>query len=157
MAKEKTACRNCERVMCIAQDGLCGGCWNRSKGLAGDEKEKALAVAREQFKGLDPGERAPQSNRGKNKTANAVSGKHSIRKLSGPLPATDALPYINVIFTLDDVGLMGGLEQLAKKYRRTPEQQLLWILEHELASESMLPLQDESYQMPVESLGGTHG
>lgn len=61
MAQNKRReCRNCKRVMVIAQDGLCGGCWCRTKGLTGAAYDEALAKAKADFGGVPEGERAPQ-------------------------------------------------------------------------------------------------
>jgi hypothetical protein len=215
----RVICKNCEREMAVMQEGMCGGCFGRAKGLEGSDKLIALAKAREDFKGrgpVGPGNRKPRVKaagksprkakvEAKPKTDPAsgaiapscsadigvkmegtsshpdISGADSTRKvdrkavtLPSPLrvktglnkdvlaesearatlgilsdddlafaavPAVDdpAIISIMVNFTDGDHVLFEGLSALSKKYRRTPDQQLLWLLEHELTNERLLP------------------
>jgi hypothetical protein len=162
----KANCKNCERVMAIMQEGMCGGCFGRAKGLTGAEKDKALAQAREDFKGrgpVGPGNRKPRVKAaGKVPRIPKVEGTASRPDISGadstrkvvrkPLPQRPDLVFalvpvgddpaiisIMVSFTDGDHVLFEGLSALSKKYRRSPDQQLLWLLEHELTNERLLP------------------
>lgn len=47
-------------------------------------------------------------------------------------------PFIVVSFSPNDNALFDGLQALARKYRRTPDQQLLWLLEHEMTHQRVL-------------------
>jgi hypothetical protein len=150
----KKDCRNCERNMAIAQDGLCGGCFNRGKGLTGSDQLIALAKAREDFKGKGPlttGKRGPQINARK-KAEKPLSAKLSSRKtdrkpeksiiqyaeMASLLPSLDAVDSVTIHFTSADAALSEGLLSLARKYRRTPDQQLLWMLEKEISIEHLV-------------------
>lgn len=210
----RVICKNCEREMAVMQEGMCGGCFGRAKGLEGSDKLIALAKAREDFKGrgpVGPGNRKPRVKAAgkvpripkvegmaqKDPTSGAIapagghdpelrvegtasrpdiSGADSARKVvrkpllpPGKIVATTArggvhtnhsqaeldaylkaitrnannedVPFLSVIvdFTNSDHVLFEGLTALSKKYRRSPDQQLLWLLEHELTNERLLP------------------
>lgn len=210
-------CKNCEREMAIAQEGLCGGCFCRVKYLEGDDKETALAAAREDFKGkgpVGPGNRAPRKAKvegriKKDPASGAIaptrdldpevkveglafipdgSAPISTRKPDRKAPsgisaesqardfetlvdefiiplanmhlddsnkynlpalcrraneylengAVQTFPQVTISFLTADAELSQGLLLLSRKYRRTPDQQILWLLEHELTSEGLL-------------------
>lgn len=176
MAQNKRReCRNCKRVMVIAQDGLCGGCWCRTKGLSGKEKDEALAKAKADFGGVPEGERAPQrkffrgpkvkpeaapdsmaevgsmlTERGFLELLKDASAKHpgliekppmAFEALPADHPAAN-MPLLSIIvnFTDGDGPLFDGLMALGKKYRRSPDQQILWLLEKELNNEGILSI-----------------
>lgn len=191
-------CKNCEREMAITQEGLCGGCYGRIKGLQGEAREKALANARRDFKGkaaLGPGNRKPREKvstpvstrkpepepaaqtvfkvsaldhhsfaeelaRNSDKIVGIINKAYSKAGVRSPLhvsgrnaPGEDfsilrhddsVLPPAPVIlsvivnFTDGDSAIFEGLQALARKYRRNPDQQILWLLEKELLNESLL-------------------
>lgn len=58
--KGKRICRNCGRMMAIAQDNLCGGCFTRTKGLTGEKLAEEMEKAARDFGGVPEGQRAPQ-------------------------------------------------------------------------------------------------
>lgn len=176
--KGKKICVNCGRLMAIAQEGLCGGCYNRIKGKAGEERDEALALAAEQFGGLPPGKRGPQrpyvkgprvkpviqdaEKRGGLLTedeflqqVDEVAKKHPGLTFE-PVPAPDhpglnELPILTVIvnFTDGDGPLFDGLMKLGRKYRRAPDQQLLWLLEKELVNEGLLTADPAMFLYPA--------
>ena len=49
--KDKRTCRNCGRMMTIAQDNLCGGCFTRTKGLTGEKLAEEMEKAARDFGG----------------------------------------------------------------------------------------------------------
>lgn len=58
----KRECKNCRRVMAITQEGMCGYCYLKVKGLPpGEKRETALAAAREGTKNLPPGRERPRT------------------------------------------------------------------------------------------------
>lgn len=177
MAQSKRReCWNCKRIMSISQAGLCGGCFNRIKGKTGEERDQALALAAEQFGGMPPGERAPQRKytkgpRVKPVIQDAVDREEprlehgwvkqvieGAEKHPGlvfePVPAPDPdlnLPLLTVIvnFTDGDGPLFDGLMKLGRKYRRSPDQQLLWLLEKELHNEGIMQADPAMFLYPV--------
>jgi hypothetical protein len=58
---------------------------------------------------------------------------------AAPTGDDPAVISIVVSFTDGDHVLFEGLQVLSKKYRRSPDQQLLWLLEDELMNERLLP------------------
>jgi hypothetical protein len=215
----KKKCRNCERVMAISQDGLCGGCFNRGKGLEGQERLEALAQAKEDFEGKPPlvckvgqgvrlggvavaGQRGHGNRQPRGKAAGksprkakveeqpktdpasgaideemppgiiqkveeqpktdptngalaiaarcrdraadaakqepdwtAIMKRADLAFTAAPEEAVHAAISIVVNFTDGDHALFEGLQALAKKNRRNPDQHLLWLLEREMAIE----------------------
>jgi hypothetical protein len=183
----RAICRNCDREMAIMQDGMCGGCFGRTKDLEGSEKLIALAKARTDFMGKGPrcvGNRAPRKPKVERRTkkdpasgAIASAGGQNIGvKVEGTAPGHDVsdsvstrkpdrklkeqsladyieseqisaritainslLPPQNadnpsiisimVNFTDNDQALFDGLTALSRKFRRSPDQQILWMLE----------------------------
>lgn len=179
MAQNKRReCWNCKRIMSISQEGLCGGCFNRIKGKAGEERDEALALAAEQFGGLPPGKRGPQrpyvkgprvkpviqdaEKRGGILTqdeflhqVDEVAAKHPGLTFE-PVPVPDhpglkEVPLLSVIvnFTDGDGPLFDGLMKLGRKYRRTPDQQILWLLEKELVNEGLLTADPAMFLYPA--------
>jgi hypothetical protein len=190
----RAICRNCEREMAIMQDGMCGGCFGRVKGLEGSEKLIALAKARTDFKGKGPvsrGNRAPRVKRFTAKpprkakveataqkdpangaiesscsadidpkmegaaTRPDISGADSIRKpdrnpggdladyieseqilarLTAMASKFEPAPPISIIINFhdQDMPLFASLQDVARKFRRSPDQQILWMLQHGL-------------------------
>jgi hypothetical protein len=167
----KKDCRNCDRNMAIMQDGLCGGCFNRAKGLKGEDREKALAQAREDFKGKGPlsgGNRIARVKTPREKAKIPISSDISTRKQDRkpkndnyhpekglgielyPAPPGEIvrLPDVQVSrdmletfaddhtivlhFDNGDEDLLKSLKTTAKRFRREPSQQILWMLQHGL-------------------------
>jgi hypothetical protein len=62
-------------------------------------------------------------------------------QVSRDIVETFAAYQIILHFDDGDEKLYAGLKALARKYRRTPDQQLLWLLEHELTNEGYLLLE----------------
>lgn len=163
--KERKICQNCGRLMMIAQGGLCGGCWCRTRGLAGEAKDEALEKAKRDFGGIPEGKKAkPQKYyRGPRvlqppPETPAPSGTHlpfitdaepgtfeqpppSLRFKAFAPGLVEATPpaVITVVvpFRDGDETLFDGLIELGKKYRRAPDQQILWLLEKELDIENI--------------------
>lgn len=221
--KGKKICVNCGRLMVIAQEGLCGGCWWRSRGLTGEWREEALKKAAADFGGVPEGQRAKQRKfyRGPRVKpeapeivklvpldgkphdvvtaideelmglADGAASKHpgltfepaapgqekygtpeeivetatvTIEAKANPgdrhfrlhgghlwLPGEESCPAVVVAFPDGDERIYDGLVRLAKRYRRSPDQQLLWLLEKELLNERMLP--DDKITAPGEKAG----
>ncbi len=159
--KGKKICRNCGRLMVIAQGGLCGGCWCRTRGLTGEDREEALKKAAVDFGGVPEGQRAKQRKfyRGPRvkpeASADAPEGgllvneefppqvdeaasKHPGLAFERAPSGSESVLSIIVNFLHDDGPLFEGLMRLGKKYRRSPDQQLLWLLEKELSNEVLI-------------------
>lgn len=181
--KGKKICVNCGRLMAIAQEGLCGGCWCRTKGLDGDARDEALKKAAADFGGVPEGRRAKQRKyyRGPRvkpeapdsvnpvpldeKATDAEIDEYFLRKVEEvaakhpgltfePAPAgSESVLSIVVNFLHDDGPLFEGLMKLGRKYRRSPDQQILWILEKELLNERLLsPVKTDQTAGRVERL-----
>jgi hypothetical protein len=58
---------------------------------------------------------------------------------AAPTEDNPAIISIMVNFTDSDHAIFEGLQALGRKYRRSPDQQILWLLEHELTNERLLP------------------
>ena len=180
MAKKrgKKICVNCGRLMFIAQGGLCGGCWCRTRGLTGEDREEALKKAAADFGVLPPGKRGPQRKYTKGprvkpviqdaekrggllteeeflRQVDEVAAKHPGLAFE-PVPVPDhpglnEAPLLTVIvnFTDGDGPLFDGLMKLGRKYRRSPDQQLLWLLEKELHNEGILQADPAMFLYPA--------
>ena len=159
----RAICRNCEREMALMQDGMCGGCFNRGKGLSGEEREKALAQAKADFQGKGPrgGGRAPRV-----KSAAPPPRKAKVEGTAKKDPASGAIApgsplglspkvegaakkdtvsdfvdkclipsdprTIILHFNNGDEALLEKLSATAKRFRREPAAQILWMLQHGL-------------------------
>lgn len=182
----KAICKNCGREMKITQEGLCGGCFYRIRGMTGEAKVHALAQARKDFKGrgpVGPGNRKPitkvstpisarkpdpeppppdladrpattqekelvftpgerrvfASDRPTTEIVSVGSALESSTSATWPPPPPVGLVLsVIVYFTDGDSAIFEGLQALARKYRRNPDQQILWLLEKELLNESLL-------------------
>lgn len=153
----KAICRNCGRKMAIMQDHMCGGCCGRSRGLTGEAKEAALAKAREDFMGKEPKSRGnyrprkpkveekPKTDPGSGAIAagSPLGGKTKVEEK----PKEDSLAsfikerciieqgpdkndHIIVLrFDDGDSALLDNVRALARRFRREPAQQILWMID----------------------------
>ncbi len=92
---KRKACRNCERMMTIPGDGLCGGCYGAVKGKSKGTPEYDAALAQAKIKLTDPNFK-PGNNRrnykAKHKSLPPPSKKSSVSDTLTPQPSNDANP-----------------------------------------------------------------
>jgi len=143
-------CRNCDRALSIVADGCCYLCYRAGKGLEGEEKAAALATVKAKIgsgtmrKG--GGRRGPKTAAGKA----APGGKAPKpprpvpdRPTPGFILAEARVPEGTLSISLDfieacDRKLYDALLEQARRLRRTPKQQILWILQNAIEQETSL-------------------
>ena len=122
---QKTApCANCERKLPIQGKGLCGGCRAVTKTTPPEKLEAALAAAKLRFSDPNFGDKRHHGQRSPNPPADGYLTDQS--KQSNPIPDPD--PNINLVFPSHDQPLYDSILAEAKRYRRDPGQQILWIV-----------------------------
>lgn len=105
--KPRLTCKRCGQVEAIVGRGLCGRCWHAAK-VAG-----TLADWPKQVRGaVDRGQRA-------------VGGG-----VAAPAEAAPGAENLALSFGGRDLSLLRRLKAVAVERRRTPEAQILWVLEH---------------------------
>ena len=146
----KGTCKNCGREMTIVGGGCCFTCYHRGKGLEGEKKDAALAAVKE---AIERGE----IGKGKRRSGKPVAAltpkekkeKMKLRKIFGDggmmphrVPVKDLLedtPSILLVFAGDrDRKIYDALIEKAERLRRTPEQQILWMLQNAIEQEAGL-------------------
>lgn len=131
-------CRNCGREgMSIAQEGLCGGCFGRCKGLTGEDREKALAKAKKDFTvGAMKKITSIVVDKPKSAQSEHIAGEDiehgTLVYASKGSPTESSGALITVVFDAEDVQLYDKLAAVSKKNRRSPDQQILWMIEEYL-------------------------
>lgn len=155
-------CDNCGRNLFIVAHGRCFTCERAAVGYSGDALTAALAEFKRRIDAGEirkggPGRRAKQIDAPKAAIKPKVEGSVKTDPGSGaidaagtlgPAPKVEGLAFLPdsplwvfsviVNFVDDDQGILDGLQALARKYRRTPDQQLLWLLEKELHNERLI-------------------
>ena len=154
-------CDNCGRNLFIVAHGRCFTCERAAKGLSGLALAVALIEVKRRIDAGEirkggPGRRAKQIDAPKAAIKPKVEGSvktdpgsgaivSGLKQLLAPkveglafLPDSTLVFSVIVNFVDDDQGILDGLQALARKYRRTPDQQLLWLLEKELHNERLI-------------------
>jgi hypothetical protein len=135
MAKSRVGvCGNCKREIYILQGEMCGSCVRRAKGLAGELRERALAKARVDFKGQG----RMNSKRGEEvkarlaasypKPEEVVEAQITDAKLffaDPPFATNMTLAFVDDT----DKAVLEHIKTEARRLRRTPDQQAIWMLQ----------------------------
>ena len=141
-------CANCGRELTIVGNGCCFVCYTAGKGLIGPQRDAALAAVKEKIKsgGLRKGgnrrKPAPAPAAGETKTMSPVKiaeVKMHVKALGAklaPAGVPEGTPAICLCFIEPrDRTLYAAVLNQAERLRRTPEQQILWMLQNSLEQE----------------------
>lgn len=146
----KKPCANCEREMSIVGEHCCFVCYHAGKGLEGEEKAAALAAVKENIKG-------GRIYRGRGRSPfrpglQSAPADPAItpRRRKEPKPPVDKTPAsreedfeLSRLITIGfpdecDRKIYDALIGQAARQRRTPEQQILWMLQNAMEYETGL-------------------
>lgn len=135
---EEGICTNCERTRkIIIGMGICYTCQKAAQGLTGEERLWALAGIREKImKGeIKCGPRPSAHLKGE--LPRRDRRKREVLVATGLIAAGPS--SIILLFETDaDHKLREAIEDMAKNFRRTAEQQIMWICQNEMKIHSEL-------------------
>ena len=127
-------CDNCGRNLFIVAHGRCFTCERAAVGYSGDALTAALAEVKRR---IDAGEIRKGGPGRRPKKTDTPDAKPKVEGLAF-LPESPFVFSVIVNFTDGDIAMHSGLLSLARKYRRTPDQQILWLVEKELHNERLI-------------------
>lgn len=115
-----------------------GGCFGRCKGLTGEDREKALAKAKKDFTvGAMKKITSIVVDKPKSAQSEHIAGEDiehgTLVYASKGSPTESSGALITVVFDAEDVKLYDKLAAVSKKNRRSPDQQILWMIEEYLS------------------------
>jgi hypothetical protein len=137
-------CDNCGRILPHQGKGLCGGCRRVTKTTPPEQLEAALAAAKIRFNAPNFDGKHPSGQRRK---LPAIPAEAQVDRDEGDMfrkpvgietcPPTEAVisvhsPNILLVFPSPDRPLYDAILAEAKRNRRDPDQQILWILQGEI-------------------------
>jgi hypothetical protein len=138
MASKRGTCKGCSRELTIVGRGLCGRCYaaaRKSELEANVEGEAPAPSPVIGGTGTTPAEihaeiDAPHSRVEQERPEPAALW--SLKLGEAPHQDPDGAPLLTLRFEPEDVPLLEALEEAARADRRSPDQQLLWILDRVL-------------------------
>jgi hypothetical protein len=107
--------------MTIVAKGLCGNCYRVASGLQGEERQAALASTKNRI------------------TKKSVAPPAEVFKIA-PAIVAEGTPVICISFAAaDDRKIYDAVIEIAKRNRRDPEQQALWMLQQATGLSPSMP------------------